>query len=415
MRTTLLTAATAILLLGLASLAAADDNGRIYGTIYTIDGDSFEGLIRWDKNEAHWIDILNGTKELRSHYGDRSRERRKYGERRKSIKIFGVKIGESDNSWNWTGSAQSGMRFGHIKTMEVIDDDRVLLIMKSGEEVELSDGSTDVGSGIREILMEDREEGEIEFSWDDIERIEFESTKGGVESNMGERLYGTLTTRRGDEFTGFVCWDVDELFTNDILDGDEKRRKRKVKFGKIQSISRYSSSGAQLIMKNGDEMVLRGSNDVDDDNRGIIISDVGFGQVRVDWDEFEKLEFKNVPSHITYDQFDGGRKLKGTVFTEDGETYKGTIIWDSDEEFTWEIIDGEYRDLEYDIEFGLIKQIEKNSYRSSEVTVWDGRSFRLRGSNDVDEDNKGIIITLADGDEVFVDWEEFERLELEKP
>ncbi|MCP4684309.1 MAG: hypothetical protein GY867_02575 [bacterium] len=415
MRTGLLTAATTLLLLGLASLAAAEDNGRLYGTIYTVDGDTFEGMIRWDKNEAHWVDILNGTKELRSNYRNRASERRKYGERRKSIKIFGVKIGESDNDFRWTGSAESGMRFGHIKTMEVIDDDRVLLTLKSGHEVELSDNSTDIGSGIREILLEERDEGEIEFSWDDIEKIEFEDTRGGMESSLGERLYGTLTTRRGDEFTGFVCWDVDELFTSDVIDGNEKRRKRKVKFGTVQSISRYSSSGAQLVLKNGDEMVLRGSNDVDNDNRGIIISDPGFGQVRVQWDEFEELVFKDIPSHVTYDQFDGGRLLKGTVFTEDGDSYKGTIIWDSDEEYTWEIIDGEYRDLEYDIEFGLIKQIEKNSYRSAEVTVWDGRTFRLRGSNDVDEDNKGIIITLADGDEVVVDWDEFEKLELEKP
>jgi len=415
MRTGLLTAATAFLLVGLASIAAADDTGRIYGTIYTIDGDSFTGLIRWDKNEAHWVDILNGTKELRSSYRDRSSERRRYGERRKSIRIFGVKIGESDRDWNWTGSATSGMRFGHMKVMEIIDDDRVLITLKSGEEVELTDGSTDIGSGIREILIEDPDEGEIEFSWDDIERIEFESTRSGIRSTLGDRLYGTLTTRRGDEYTGFVCWDVDELFTNDILDGDEKRRKRKIEFGKIKSISRYSSSGAQLVMKDGDEMVLRGSNDVDNDNRGIIISDPGFGQVRVNWDEFEKIEFTEVPSFVTYDQFDGGRKLRGTVYTEDGDSYSGNIIWDSDEEYTWEIIDGENRDLEFDIEFGLVKKIEKNSYRSAEITVWDGRTFRLRGSNDVDEDNKGIIITLADGDEVFVDWDEFERLELEKP
>ncbi len=141
MRTGLLTAAATILLLGLASMAAAEDNGRIYGTIYTVDGDSFEGLIRWDKNEAHWVDILNGTKELKSRYRDRSSDRRRYRERKKSFKIFGVKIGESDNSWCWTGAAESGMRFGHIRTMEIIDDDRVLLTMKSGDEVELSDGS----------------------------------------------------------------------------------------------------------------------------------------------------------------------------------------------------------------------------------------------------------------------------------
>jgi len=60
---------------------------------------------------------------------------------------------------------------------------------------------------------------------------------------------------------------------------------------------------------------------------------------------------------------------------------------------------------------GLIKKIQKRSYRSSVVTVSDGREVRLRGSNDVDEDNKGIIITLNGGEEVEIDWEDFDRVE----
>jgi hypothetical protein len=103
--------------------------------------------------------------------------------------------------------------------------------------------------------------------------------------------------------------------------------------------------------------------------------------------------------------------MRGTVYTEDGESYEGEIRWDDDEEYTWEILDGEYRDVEFDIEFGLIQEIAKRSYRSSMVTVWDGRSFRLRGSNDVDEDNKGIFVTTGDGEEIEIDWEDFERVE----
>jgi hypothetical protein len=150
---------------------------------------------------------------------------------------------------------------------------------------------------------------------------------------------------------------------------------------------------------------------VDDDNRGIIISDPGFGQVIIKWDEFDRLDFKKAQEQVRYEQFDGGQPLKGTVYTEDGENYTGTVRWDNDEEYTWEILDGNYRDVNFDIEFGFIKTIEKKSYRSSFVTIWDGRSFRLRGSNDVDEDNKGIFVTLSDGDEVEIEWEDFDRVE----
>ncbi|RKX25879.1 MAG: hypothetical protein DRP45_04890 [Candidatus Zixiibacteriota bacterium] len=396
----------------LAFSALADNSGRIYGKLYTVDGGVFEGLIRWDKNEGNWVDVLDGTKDRDSRRG-RSKyrsSRRKYNS---GVKIFGWDLGSTSYTV-YTGASQSGVRFGHIKELEVIDDDLVLLTMKSGEEIELTNGSTDIGSAIREIVIEDLDEGEIEFSWDDLDRIEFSAATTDEPSVFGERLYGTLTTRRGDEYTGFVCWDIDELFTEDILDGKEKRRKRKLEFGKIAAIERYSSSGALIELKSGEEMTLRGTNDVDSDNSGIVISDPGFGQIEVEWDEFDRLEFSKPGKQISYDKFNGGKKLRGTVYTEDGEEYTGTICWDDDEEYTWEILDGDYRDMEFKIELGLVKSIEKNSYRSSTVTVWDGREFRLRGCNDVDEDNKGIFVTLDDGDEAEIDWEDFERVEFSK-
>jgi hypothetical protein len=398
----------------LAVTVEADDSGRIYGEITTVEGDVFEGFIRWDKNEGNWVDILDATKELpkRSTYKN---ARRKYRDRETTIEIFGITIGKSrSSSSDWWSSAQSGIRFGHIKALEVVDDDAVLLTLKSGQEIEMSGGGTDIGSGIREIIIEDRHEGEIELDWDDLESIAFMPAPSGTESNFGERLYGTLTTRRGDEYTGYVCWDVDELFPTDILDGEEKSRSRKIKFGKIISIERYSSSSAKVTLTNGDQIVLRGTNDVDNDNRGIVISDPSFGQVTVKWDEFDRLDFKKAPLQVQYKEFDGGRRLTGTVYTEDGESYTGTVRWDNDEEYTWEILNGDYRDVEFDIEFGLIKSIEKRSRSSSIVTVRDDRSFRLSGSNDVNDENKGIFVILPDGDEVEIEWEDFDRVEFSK-
>ena len=404
--------AAAILLMAFSLSAMADNAGRIYGKITTVDDDVFEGLIRWDKNEGSWVDVLNGNKELsRRKHSDR----KNYRDRERSIELFGITIAKTGgSSWNFGNVALSGMRFGHIKSLEVIGDDAARLVLKSGDEIELEGGSTDIGTGIREITIEDINEGEIELVWDDIDRVDFAQGEPSLVSNQGNRLYGSLTTRRGDTYTGFVCWDIDELFTNDILDGELKGRRRKIKFGKIKSIERYSSNGATVVLTNGDELLLRGTNDVDGSNSGIIISDLGFGQVIVKWDEFDRLDFHNEAAPLSYADFDGGRKLSGTVFTEDGDSYTGTIRWDDDEEYTWEILDGDYRDIDFDIEFGLIKEIAKKSYRSSVVTVWDGRSFRLRGSNDVDEDNKGIFITTTDGEEIEIDWEDFERVEFAK-
>ncbi len=402
---------TGLLLMSALVLA---DSGRIYGKIVTVDGDEFQGPIRWDKNEGSWIDILDGNKNLDKH---KRSSRKKYSrdrDRDATIELFGISINTGRSSVRWSSSAQSGIKFGHIKTLKVINDDDALLTLKNGNEVEILNSSTDIGSNVREIVIEDEREGELELVWDDIDYIEFMDSNDSYKSNFGERLYGTLTTRRGDEFTGYICWDIDEIFTNDILDGDYKGRRRKIKFGKIQSIERYSSSGAKVILKNDDEMVLKGTNDVNSSNSGIIVSDIGFGQVVVDWNEFDKLVFHEPDGKLKYSQFDGGKALYGTVYTEDGDELVGKIRWDNDEEYTWEILDGNYRKVEFDIEFGQIKSIEKRSYRSAIVTVWDDRSFTLKGSNDVDEDNKGIFILLDDGEEVEVDWEDFERVEFKK-
>lgn len=407
----LVTAVTVVLgITALALTASADNSGRIYGKIYTVDGDVLEGLIRWDKNEGNWFDMLDGTKELPEHsFGDNDRERRRYSDRGKSIEVFGVDIVKWGGG-SWDGSAQSGIRFGHIKELEVRGDDEVRLLLKSGQEIDLEGGSGDIGRGNREIVIEDPDQGEFELVWDDIDRIEFIEGRT-MESSFGERLYGTLKTRRGDEFTGFICWDVDEIFAEDELDGEDRGRKRSIEFGLISAIERYSSSGATVYLKNGSDVLLRETNDVDEGNRGIIVSDLAFGQVIVKWDEFDRVDFTTNNPEVRYRDFEPTDKIYGTVYTENGASYTGEIVWDRDEEHTWEILDGEYHDIEFDIEFGLISEIKKRNYRSAEVTVSDGRTFRLRGSNDVDEDNKGIYIRTNEGDWVEVDWYDFERVE----
>jgi hypothetical protein len=405
MKETAIFACAVIFVIAAAAGAFADSGGRIYGKITTVDGDVYQGLIRWDKNEGSWFDILNGDKELRD-----ARHRRHYHER---IRVFGITVGERFSAGD-IGSAQSGLSFGHVKSLEPIDDNAVRLTLKSGQKVTLEGGSSDIGEDIRGIAIEDAKEGEIGFDWNDIERIEFMEGPADLKSTFGERLYGTLTTRRGDAYTGWVSWDVDELFTGDVIDGKDKNHTRKVPCGAIRAIERHGSSAAALTTAKGEEIVLRGTNDVNASNRGISVYEPGLGQVTVSWDEFGKLEFKAPPASIPYGGFDGGRRLEGTVYTGGGKQYSGAIRWDDDEEYTWEILDGDYHEASFDIEFGAIKTIERQGYNAAMVTMWNGRSFRLSGSNDVDEDNKGIFIKTNDGGEVEVGWEDLDRVEFKR-
>jgi hypothetical protein len=407
-------AAVALLTLG-AGVQQQPAPDRLYGRVVTAGGDVYEGYIRWDKNEGSWSDILNGSKDIpweNVRQAERLGDRRDRRDREHSVRVLGVRISWDEDEDDYPSSASSGIRFGHLRSIAVMGDERALLMLKSGEEVELEGGSTDLGDGVRGVVVEDAERGEVELRWRDLDVIDFEPAPASVSAPSSQRLYGTLRTRRGQEFTGYVAWDVDEILGSDVLDGEERGRDRKIPFDRIAAIERDGSSGARVILENGEEIELRGSNDVDSSNRGITIADPALGEVSVDWDAFDALTFEDPPANAGggYDGFDGGAELYGTVETERGERYTGTIRWDNDEAYTWEILDGEAEDATFDVELGQVASIRRDGSWGSEVTLLDGRSLELEGSNDVDEDNKGIFVTLDDGETVLVPWHDFREV-----
>ena len=101
-------------------------------------------------------------------------------------------------------------------------------------------------------------------------------------------------------------------------------------------------------------------------------------------------------------------QLRGLVEARDGSVLEGRVRWDNDEEFTWEILDGDSRGVEFDIEFSNIARVEKISDSSTQVILRDGRSFDLTGSNDVNNGNKGIFVTTEAGEILAVEWFDLE-------
>ena len=132
------------------------------------------------------------------------------------------------------------------------------------------------------------------------------------------------------------------------------------------------------------------------------------GAVKLDWDEFDRVDFHGTDDEVAMANFDGGELIRGTVETVDGDRYTGAIVWDRDETYTWEMLNGDIRGLDFHIEFGNIERIERTR-RGAEVTLHDGRTFTLSGSNDVDDGNRGLLIR-TDGREFEVDWEDLAQV-----
>jgi len=140
------------------------------------------------------------------------------------------------------------------------------------------------------------------------------------------------------------------------------------------------------------------------------VSDPALGQVKLDWHEFDRVVFHGTNDENEFVDFDGGRRIQGTVVTESGEEITGEIRWDDDEAYTWEMLDGNIRDVEFKIEFSNIDRIEKSN-RGATVTLRDGREFKLSDSNDVDDGNRGIIIR-DDGRTYKVAWRDFQEIRI---
>lgn len=401
--------------------AAQPVDDRLYGRVLTAEGERLEGWLRWDRNETHAADMLDGQKEIPWAYEaeaerlDEELRRRRRLER--SINLPGLRItwDEDDGDLRTTSAA---IRFGHLRSLEVVEERRVRLTLTSGDEVELVSGSTDIGPRHRGLVVEAREGDEVELRWRDLRRVDFLRAPAGMPAPRADRLHGTVRTREGVELTGWIAWDTDEALTTDVLDGREGGRRVEIELGTVAAIAREGRGGARVTLRSGEERVLRGTNDVNASNGGIEVSDAGLGRAVVSWEDFVSVRFHppegggGAPSsgHAAFPQ---PRPLSGSVEARTGEMVSGRIRWDNDESSTWEVLDGRAGDVDYDVELGLVRSIERVDASSARVELRDGRTLHLEGTNDVGEENGGIFVQPEGGETVLVRWEDFVRVSLD--
>jgi len=353
---------------------------RLYGTVRTNWGAVHEGFLRWDRNEGSWGDQLDARKTGR-----------------------------------WP--SLSGIRFGHLQSIQPTGSFSADLTLRSGQTVSLQGQATDLGGGFRGLVVTPPADGQtsrsnVTLDWREIASVEFALAPAGSAA-PGSRLHGTLVTRSGLEFTGYVVWDVSEIHSRDYLEGKASGDLYKVPFGAIRSIRRASPRMADLALHSGQSFRLSSTADVSSKNTGITVSDPGLGQVKLGWEEFESVRFHAAETEQSFADFDGGRPLRGTVVTASGDEVAGLVRWDLDESRSWELLNGQTGGVEFSIEFSKIAAITKNQdSEGSVVTLRDGRAFHLRGANDVGRGNRGIVVESG-GRSYEVKWSDFAEFRLE--
>ena len=399
----------AFLLKGLQTNVEDNSSLYIYGTVTTVDDEKFTGQIRWGKEEAFWFDHFNSSKKENENLAYLSDRERKQLDRKDSDSWASNWMGISWGNSYYEHSHSFACHFGDIKEIRPGRGDRVTLTMRNGEELRLDGGSNDVGAVIR---VNDVEMGTIKIDWDRVESIVFSKTPEALESGFGEPLYGTVETTSAS-FTGYLQWDHDERLSLDELNGDTKNGALDIPFGNIKSIEN-SRRGSLVEMKSGRTYTLTGSNDVDEDNRGIIVNIIGMGRVDIPWEEFVKITFEPEPSssNISYDAYQDNKTLSASVMDVDGKSYVGRMVFDLDETFSHEILNGVKNDIEYFIPFRNIAAIKPKNREKSLVTLKSGMKLMLSDKVDVCEDNDGLLIFRNEDDHDYLPWSEVEEINI---
>lgn len=404
--------------ISISTTLPAQDEGFIYGKVYTIDDKVYEGPIRWGKEEVYWVDIFNAGKEENEYLRYlSSKEREELDDRHNSW-------GDWDgNNWNrWFGhwgddderdneyTHQFACQFGEIKSITPSGRKYVELIMQNGNKVTLKgEGYNDVGL---EIRIMDPEMGEVDMSWGRIEKIEFMKTPKKIDNKFGQPLFGTVEAF-GEKFTGYIQWDHDERLTSDKLDGDTDDGDVSIEFGKIKSIERKGSR-SYVVLKSGRELRMDGSNDVSHGHRGVIVMNKDLVAVDVPWNEFDKITFVDnaTAPAVTYDQFANQHTLTGSVVTADGKTVSGKIVFDLDEEYDYELLQGKQGDYEFTTAFRNIKRMEPLSEYRCNLELKSGQKITLYDAQDVNEKNQGVLVfPTANGNPTYVKWEDVKAID----
>jgi hypothetical protein len=397
-------------LLALVALAGSGafsqvDQSFIYGEVSTIDGEKFKGQLRWGDEETYWVDEFNSTKLENPYNRFAGRD-----------KIKNVQYNGNEGEWNFMGlwkdkyfnyhfqNHQFVCRFGDMKAIEPTGRNEVTIIFKDDSKLNVGGGSNDIGT---RITVMDPELGEVKIRWDRINRIDFMQGPSKLEKRIGEPVYGKLNTLRGS-FEGFIQWDHEECLSIDKIDGSNNNGRMSIELGNIRKFERFGR-GSKITLKSGKEVELFGTNDVDASNRGIVARTRNMGKVLVEWRDFESVEFSDSYKKgdiMTYDDFPKPSRLKGEVTTLDDKKVKGLLVYDVDETYDYEILEGNDYQVKYSIPFRMIDKITPKNYSYSNVTLKSGETVLLGESQDVSDRNDGVMVFESEKDEepLMIPW-----------
>jgi len=390
--------------------AGAQHQGYIYGEVVLKNRQTYTGPIKWSGGQRLWSDVLSVSKSTNKNifkYLDGSQ-----------IKRLSNEEGGREINWQFMSLWEDKYprrkkeilcRFGDIDFIHVTGPDKAQIYFRNGSKVRAvpyKDDAAQLGKNIVVYLAGDSKT----IKWDDISRVNFRSTPGDPQLRRWAPLYGTVYTSNGP-VTGFIQWNRYKYLNAHKLAGKTRDNvSASYAFASIARIEKQDNR-ALVRLRSGESVLLGASDDVSDTNKGIIVMHPLYGRVLIEWKAFRSLTLQALPSTgLAYDNYPEPARLYATVHTTDNRTYKGTCMFDLDEEWNVEMLDGNKDGLYYQIPFYYISSITPYRQRYSRVRLKNNSTLLLGWANDVSDKNWGVIIWLPNKKYQYIPWNQVREI-----
>lgn len=363
---------------------AAPDH--LYGRVTTVDGDLFEGPLRFGGDEeALWSNHFNGVR--RSNIWVRYVPSELLPGERHSWRILGVEISVAPRK---ALKRPFLARFGDITRIEARGRD-LQVTLKSGSVVRLDRyAADDFADGVR---IWDRSGQIVDLPERRVRTIEFFAPPVTHPNSLP--LYGTVQTRQGT-FTGLIQWDREAALYEDRLRGRSVTGEPvDLRFDAIRSIVRQGDGGAYVELQGGGEVLLARARAGRNPHRGVYVDDVRYGRVLISWDALERLDLERGGNAPSYSDFQPGSPLEGMVTTRSGEELSGRIVFDLDESESTETLDAPAGGVDYMIPFSMITAVEPLGPAASQgalIGLQSGEMLHLEPAGDLGAENGGLLV-----------------------
>lgn len=386
-----ITLACSCLFFGMAH--AANPEPVIYGTVITNSNEQTTGTIRWGEQEMWLSDIFNGLKKNPvgiEHFTAEQKQALEDHQPGPQARIGGLQVTFKSFFGKDIKRPYYNLPFGAIAKLEIdTSNDKYQVTLHDGVTIDAAGDTNDLTD---DIFVLTAEGNTVEYDMDSIKTIDF--SQAPVDAKLfDDGIYGVLTTHKG-EFNGRFMWDQDERGHKEKLDGyDENKTEYDIKFGDIKSIERKGNKSL-VTLTDDSTLLLDGTNDVDESNRGLWMYHPDTGRVEIKWDDFVKLDMTDVDvkwmSFSDYQKI--SKPLSGTITLADNSSLKVTdIAYDLNQQSGLELLEVEIMDHDHFIPFRKIQKITKNNTTAVDLLLTNGEKHLAYGENSVTRDNNGIF------------------------